>query len=159
MAICFRYSNSREEAEEVLQEVFMKIFSKIEQYNHEGSFEGWMKKVCVRQAIDSFRKNRKINEINSSTEDIDSHYDLALDVSDVHDAEELLYMISSLPDGYRMIFNLYEVEGYKHNEIAEMLNISEGTSKSQLSRAKKMIQEKLVKKKEFDQWKKVKKIA
>jgi RNA polymerase sigma-70 factor (ECF subfamily) len=134
LAICMRYVRSKEDAEEVLQEGFLKIFFQIDTYRNEGSFEGWMKRIFVGLAIDYFRKNKKLDlndsleqgEIVSSSEDVFSNLS----------AQDLIRTIAQLPDGYRLIFNLYAIEGFTHKDIAEKLDIAEGTSKSQFARAK-----------------------
>ena len=142
LGICMRYTRDRSEAEDVLQEGFLKIFVNINQYSGKGSFEGWMKRIMVNTAITFYNQNLKhhhhkdIDEIHETIDDQKS-----CDSEFTHD--ELLNVIKELPDGYRMVFNMYAVEGYKHKEIAEMLGVDVNTSKSQYSRAKKMIQRKL----------------
>lgn len=142
LGICLRYTKCRAEAEDVLQDGFVKIFLRIRQYKAEGSFEGWMKRAMINTAISNYRKNLKhyyqqeigdINESDNNFRAIDSDFT----------CEEMLDIIRDLPDGYRIVFNLFAVEGYKHKEIAEILNIDISTSKSQFSRAKKIIQKKL----------------
>ena len=150
MGICFRYLHSRQAAEDVLQEVFVKIFKSIGQYEGKGSFEGWLKRITVNTAISYIRKNQK--------------HDYQLDIQDVHETdfegfsfkdsdftrEELFKVVQSLPTGYRTIFNLYAIEGYKHREIAEMLEVDINTSKSQFSRARKILQDKLLSLKNYN---------
>ncbi len=140
--LCNRYCKN--EAEDVLQAAFIKIFNNIEKYEGSGSFEGWIKKITLNTAISAFHKR---NILKNSNDIVDyeefSLDDKHADVVSQMSAENILELINSLPDIYRVTFNLYAIEGYKHNEIAEMLQISEGTSKSQLSRARKMLQEKL----------------
>lgn len=141
-AICLRYASSRDEAEDILQESFMKIFLNIKKYSGTGSFEGWMKKILINHSINYYRKFLK----NKYFEDVDNLRNIADNAkTDENDFtyEELIICISQLPAGYRTIFNLYAVEGYKHKEISEMLNISESTSKSQYHRAKYFLQTKL----------------
>jgi len=133
LAICFRYVKSREDAEDVLQEGFLKIFQQFNTYRNEGSFEGWMKRIFVGLSIDFFRKNRKF-DFNLPVEEAEN-----VGVNDVlssFSVNEILEAIASLSDGYRLVFNMYAIEGFSHKEIADKLNISEGTSKSQLARAK-----------------------
>ena len=136
-AICLRYVKNRSEAEDVMIESFFKIFSKIHQYKDQGSFEGWMKRVVVNQALMSIRKNNNLNlhvdienayEINERPKAIDNI-----------NHNEILSLIQQLPIGYRTVFNLYVIEGFKHREIAEKLGISINTSKSQLILAKKKL--------------------
>jgi len=152
--ICLRYSNQKAEADEVLHEGFMKIFMRIEKYKGEGSFEGWMKKIMINTAINHFNKNKAYqlkfqlnnddfpeNKDETESPDDDSHNNV-IENADLS-KEEILEAVKSLPDGYRIIFNLYVIEGLKHREIAQLLNINEGTSKSQLVRSRKMLQKKL----------------
>ena len=141
--VCLRYAKNREEAEDFLQEGFMKVFSNIKQYTGLGSFEGWMRKIIVNTSLENIRKNKSMLFIgidDGSIED-DSDYDF---FEDSHNVQHLLKIIQSLSDGYRTIFNLYVVEGYSHKEISEKLGISEGTSKSQLSRARQLLKTKLL---------------
>jgi RNA polymerase sigma-70 factor (ECF subfamily) len=141
--ICLRYSKSSQEAEDILQEGFIKILTKIKFFKGDGSFEGWMKKVIVNTAISHFHKNKKYNEL----QDIDKIKETEIETEkyDNHEftQEELLNVINKMPEGYRVIFNMYAIEGFKHKEIAEMLNITESTSKSQYSRAKEKIRQEL----------------
>lgn len=143
LGICMRYASNRAEAEDVLQDGFVKIFLNIKQYNGTGSFEGWMKRVLVNTAISNYRANLK----HYYHLDVDEIKRTEIDESTIETSEfsrdDLFKIINSLPDGFKMIFNLYAIEGYKHKEIAEMLNIDIGTSKSQYSRAKVLIQKKL----------------
>lgn len=138
--ICLRYSANRDDAEDILQESFIKIFGNLERFRHEGSFEGWARRITVNTALEFLRKK------NVYFENIDRGRGVA-DVEDVEDflqAKELVALLSQMPGGYRAVFNLYVVEGFSHAEIGEMLGISEGTSKSQLSRAKQWLRDKLV---------------
>jgi RNA polymerase sigma-70 factor (ECF subfamily) len=141
--ICLRYSKSTHEAEDILQEGFIKILTKIKYFRGVGSFEGWMKKVIVNTAISHFHKNKKYNETHDIERIKDS--DINRENFDNHEftQEELLGVINKMPEGYKVIFNLYAIEGFKHKEIAEMLNITESTSKSQYSRAKDKIRQEL----------------
>ncbi|MFM2393235.1 MAG: polymerase, sigma-24 subunit, ecf subfamily protein [Bacteroidota bacterium] len=137
-SICRRYINVSEDAEDVLIEAFVKIFEKVEDYKSEGSFEGWMKRIAVNEALMFLRKKRKIlNELSETHYEIseEPHYD------DEFDELKILELFDKLPDGYRTILNLYVVEGYKHKEIAEILGISINTSKSQLILARKRMQD------------------
>jgi RNA polymerase sigma factor (sigma-70 family) len=134
MAICLRYTRSRAEAEDTFHEAFVKVFKSIHTWKG-GSFEGWMRRIFVNTAINSFHQNKKyFDHVDASyAENIRCASDNGLEELS---NKELLQVINQMPDGYRMIFNLHVVEGYNHNEIAEMLNIAEGSSKSQLSKAK-----------------------
>jgi RNA polymerase sigma factor (sigma-70 family) len=138
MAVCYRYSKNREEAEDILQEGFMRVFRKIETYQGTGSLEGWMRKVFSNVAIRHYQKNSRLYIVS----DIDDLYEEPSTevLAQEFEAEDLLKMVQSLPDGYRMVFNLFALEGYSHEEIAEELGISVGTSKSQLARARKALQ-------------------
>jgi RNA polymerase sigma factor (sigma-70 family) len=145
MSVCLRYCKSRDEAEDVLMIAFMTIFSEIHTFRREGPIDPWIRRIVVNTAINNYKKNLKhyyhadYEEISES--DVEEGDNFL--VPDYHSAEEVLKVIQELPEGYRMVLNLYIVEGYKHKEIAEILDINIGTSKSQLSKAKKIIQEKL----------------
>jgi len=139
MGICMRYSKSKSEAEDILLMGFTRIFKKINTYSGKGSFEGWMKKIVVHIAIDNFRKNNK-HYFHQSIEDslIDPEY--ADYIPDNLTLSEILNTIQNLPNGYRMVFNLFAIEGYSHKEIAQMLEITESTSKTQYLKARKKLQ-------------------
>jgi RNA polymerase sigma-70 factor (ECF subfamily) len=137
--ICLRYSKKEEEAQDILQDSFIKIFTKLDTYQYTGSFEGWLKRIVTNTSIEYYRK--KIN--TEQVEEIGFNPYLAVDSDKVLEVEELLRMIQELPEGYRIVFNMYAIDGYTHGEIATKLNISEGTSKSQLSRARAYLQRKL----------------
>lgn len=138
LAICTRYCANRADAEEVMLDGFMRVFEKIGQFREEGSFEGWIRRIMVTESLMFLRRNRQWRH-EQSLEDIrvEPDYEWADTALQEH---ELLRMVNQLPAGYRTVFNLYAIEGYAHAEIAEMLDISEGTSKSQLSRARTMLQ-------------------
>lgn len=138
-AICMRYLKNTMDAEDVLVESFYKIFSKISQFKEEGSFEGWMKRIVVNECL---MKIRKTSNLNLHVE-IDQAYNLGDEEKIVSDLnyKELLGLLDELPNGYRTVFNLYVIEGFKHREIAEILGISINTSKSQLILAKKKMRE------------------
>ena len=140
--ICLRYAKNQMEAEDVLQEGFIKVFRYLKDYRNEGSLEGWIRRTMVNTAINFYKKKVKYQKDVSLdlTEPINHDEESAIDALS---AKELLDVIRELPDGYRMVFNLNVIEGYTHKEIGEMLNISENTSKSQLSRARGVLQEKL----------------
>lgn len=126
------------EAEDVLVASFTKIFDKIDQFKGEGSFEGWIRRIVVNEALTWLRKNRSMYvETDLEKADFEPDYENA---SNHLEAEDLLRMIQQLPTGYQIVFNLYAIDGYSHKEIAEQLNISENTSKSQLSRARVYLQ-------------------
>jgi len=142
-AICYRYAKSAEEAEDVLQDGFLKVFTKIGQFSREHSFEGWMKRVFVNTAITNYKQNLK----HYYKEDITEIQEIELEYSSFGDAdytkEELKNVVDGISDGYKVVFNLYAIEGFKHREIADMLGIDVATSKSQYHRARKLIQKKL----------------
>jgi len=141
--ICLRYAGNRMEAQDVLQEVFVKIYNNIESYNHQGSFEGWLRRIAVNTSITNYRRNLKhafqkdVDDLTRTNEEPASFEDAEFT------AEELMLCIEKLPLGYKTIFNLYVIEGFMHKEISEMLNIDVNTSKSQLSRAKVYLQREL----------------
>jgi RNA polymerase sigma-70 factor (ECF subfamily) len=137
--VCLRYSKSREEAEEILQEGFMKVFEFLHQYKFAGSFEGWMRKIMVNCALQKYRskgKLRPVIDIDSVTVEYGQNEDIISKIG----AKELLEMVQQLPPAYKMVFNLYVFEGLKHREIADLLGVSEGTSKSNLSDARALLQ-------------------
>jgi len=140
MAVCKRYVGVGPLAEDVLMEGFMKVFTKIDLFQEQGSFEGWIRRIMVNEALMALRKEGKMK-----FQDTDFGYEIG-QVEDAYmnlQVEELNKLIESLPLGYKTVFNLYAIEGYNHQEIAEMLGIKEGTSKSQLSRARGLLQHKL----------------
>ncbi len=140
--ICLRYARNQMEAEDVLQEGFIKVFRYLKDYRSDGSLEGWIRRTMVNTAINFYKKKSKYHKDISfeQTDPINQDEENAIDMLS---AKELLALIRELPDGYRMVFNLNTIEGYTHKEIGEMLNISENTSKSQLSRARGVLQGKL----------------
>lgn len=139
MVVCLRYSKTKEEAEDILQDGFIKVFAKIKQYSGEGNFEGWVRKVMVNTALQKYRSQKTLQPIVN----IDGYSQYAESTDYILprlDAKELLALIQNLPPAYRMVFNLYAFEGMKHREIADMLGISEGTSKSNLFNARALLQ-------------------
>jgi RNA polymerase sigma factor (sigma-70 family) len=138
-AVCLRYAGNAEEAEDILQEGFIKIFKKLDSFRSEGSFEGWVRRIFVNTAIEHFRRKRYLMPVTEKEENtLEGKYNSVLD--DLG-AKDILALVQELSPGYRTVFNMYVVEGYTHKEIADMLGISEGTSKSQLSRAKVILQD------------------
>ena len=134
MAICVRYTRTRAEAEDIFHEAFVKVFQHIHSYQG-GSFEGWMRRIFVNMAINYYHKNRKYqDQVDHAAIEETSATDNNI-ISSIS-SQELLGMINQLPEGYRLVFNLYVIEGFNHREIADMLSIAEGTSKSQLAKAK-----------------------
>lgn len=142
--VCLRYTKNKFDAEDVMQEAWVKIYKKIDTYSLNNSFEGWVRRIMVNTAITHYRKNLKHAYQSDVTElayTRDEHQDGFMHAE--YTREELMKCINALPDGYRMVFNMYVIEGYKHKEIAEQLEIDINTSKSQLSRAKKYLQREL----------------
>lgn len=143
MGVCTRYAKDTFEAEDVLQMGFVKVFQKVSEFRGEGSFEGWIRRIMVNTAIESYRKNlRTLNVV-----DIDEVYDQPQSTFDMSGLElkDLLKLVQQLSNGYRLVFNMYVIEGYSHKEIATELGITEGASKSQLSRARAILKEKIIK--------------
>ena len=134
--VCLRYSKNEAEAEDLLQDSFIKAFDKLESFKNKGVLGGWLRKLTVNTALELYRKN-KINSqpLTLVTEAVDS----AIDPIQKLELEDLVYKIQRLPTGFRTVFNLYAIEGYNHKEIGKLLSISDGTSKSQYSRAKKLL--------------------
>ena len=145
-AVCFQYSKSKEEAEDTFHEGFMKVFDNLKTFKRNGSLEGWIRRIMVNTAIEKYRKNSHLSLVYSIDEDRDRFNEPADDdiLSQIHE-EELLQMIQNLPPSYKLVFNLYVFEGLMHKEIAERLNISIGTSKSNLYEAKAQLQKQIVK--------------
>ena len=146
LAICLRYSRSRDEAEDLLQEGFLKIFQNINSFRNHGSLEGWLKRIMINHALNQYKKNRKV----PFTQDVEEipESEILFDNEEIEDSvkvppEKLLEMVQALPEGYRMVFNLFVFEEYTHKEIAETLNISENTSKTQLLKARRQLQKKV----------------
>lgn len=138
-SLCLKYSKNYAEAEDNLQDTFVTIFNKIEQYKNTGSFEGWMKRIAINTALQRYRSVRVFDIINE-----DAIEDVVVDVAnDEVDLDFLLTIIQELPDRYRLVFNLYVLDDYSHNEIGKMLNISNGTSKSNLARARLILKNKI----------------
>jgi RNA polymerase sigma factor (sigma-70 family) len=143
MGVCMRYAKDSYEAEDVLQMGFVKVFQKVSEFRGEGSFEGWIRRIMVNTAIESYRKNLR----NLNLVDIDEVYDQPQSTFDMSGLElkDLLKLVQKLSNGYRLVFNMYVIEGYSHKEIAGQLGITEGASKSQLSRARAILKEKIIK--------------
>ena len=136
--LCYRYVKDPMEAEDILVISFMKVFEKIDQFKSEGSFEGWIRRIVINEALTCLRKHRSMYlEADLEKVDHDPNYK---GLSDHLEAEDLIQMINDMPTGYRIVFNMYAIDGYSHKEIAESLGISENTSKSQLSRARTYLQ-------------------
>jgi RNA polymerase sigma factor (sigma-70 family) len=139
-SICLKYSRNYEEAQDNLQEGFLLIFEKIHQFSFKGSFEGWLKRLVINYILQQYRTESFLNIVTDNLEDV--HVEVDIEIEEVS-IEYLLKIIQDLPDKYRLVFNLYAIDGYSHQEIADMLNINIGTSKSNLSRARMILKEKL----------------
>lgn len=145
LSVCRQYIKDLHQAEDIMITAFMKVFTNLKNFKHEGSFEGWIRRIMINECISYIRVQKKVkfiedeNYFEESFNNIESQFSV----------EDIQFLIDSLPDGYKMVFNLYAIEGYKHQEIAAMLGINEGTSKSQLSHARKMLQNNIGKLKNY----------
>ena len=140
--VCIRYAGDRETAEDILQDGFVTLFSKLDTYKGEGSFEGWARKIFVNTALMYLRKKDALKMSDELENARNLSTDLSSQIEDIG-YKELMKLITGLPPGFRTVFNMYVVEGYSHKEIADMLGISEGTSRSQYNRARSLIQKKI----------------
>ncbi|WP_350290480.1 RNA polymerase sigma factor [uncultured Croceitalea sp.] len=140
LSVCRQYIKDIHFAEDVMVNGFVKVFKNLEKFEHRGSFEGWIRKIMVRESISYLRKKQFVV---FDDEVVENKERVLEETTSVIDVEQVQQLIDALPEGYKMVFVLYAVEGYKHYEIAKMLEISEGTSKSQLFKARKMLQENL----------------
>lgn len=140
LSVCRYYIKDVHKAEEVMLNGFFKVFKHLKIFKNEGSFEGWIRRIMVREAI-SFLRQQK--HIEFAIEDDYLEQDYTNNIKTNIEVAEIQQLIDSLPEGYKMVFIMYAIEGYKHNEISELLNISEGTSKSQLFKARQMLQKKI----------------
>jgi RNA polymerase sigma-70 factor (ECF subfamily) len=143
-AVCLRYMNNHDEAQDALQDGFVKIFSKLVDFKNEGVLEGWIRRVIVNTCLDAIRKNAK-TKFDVSLDDVSYKLDYTDNGMQGLEVEELMKLIQSMPNGYRVVFNLYAIEGYSHKEIGEKLGINENTSKSQYLRARAFLRERLEK--------------
>ncbi len=139
--VCLRYSGNTEDANDLLQEGFIKVFKNLSRFRGEGSFEGWIRRIFVNTSIEHFRKKTQLYHITEAREN--TVEDTDLNILNTLAVKDILQLINELSPGYKAVFNLYVVEGYSHKEIAEMLGITEGTSKSQLARAKGVLKKSL----------------
>ena len=146
LSICRQYVKDVHQAEDIMITAFMKVFTSLKSFEHKGSFEGWIRRIMVNECISYLRVQKKVKfledefYIEDTFNNIESHFSV----------EDIQSLIDGLPDGYRMVFNLYAIEGFKHQEIAKMLGINEGTSKSQLSRAREMLKDQINKLKNYE---------
>lgn len=139
MGVCLRYAGRSEEAEDMLQNGFIRVFEKLDTFRGSGSLEGWVRKIVVNESLTYLRKNKAL-QMNIDIDDAKYRIPGNSHVGESMNEKDLLKMIQQLPAGFRTVFNMYAIEGYSHKEIAEALGISEGTSKSQYSRAKTHLQ-------------------
>lgn len=139
-----RYAKDRFEAEDMMQTGYIKVFKKLGEYRGEGSFEGWMRRIMVNTSIEFYRKNLRNLNVVDIDEDVNQQWSSDFDMSQIH-AKDLMRLVQNLSNGYRLVFNMYAIEGYSHKEIAEKLGITEGASKSQLSRARAILKEQVLK--------------
>ncbi|RYH73229.1 RNA polymerase sigma factor [Flavobacteriaceae bacterium 144Ye] len=142
LSVCRYYIKDVQKAEEVMLNGFFKAFTNLKSFKNLGSFEGWLRKIMVREAISFLRQQKQIEFL---VEEVTMPHDYANNINTEIEMAELQQLIDELPEGYKMVFVMYAIEGYKHHEIAELLNISEGTSKSQLFKARQMLQENIKK--------------
>jgi len=144
LGVCSRYARNEADAEDILQDAFIKVFDKMHQFKSEGSFEGWIRRIMVNTALKKYTLQRFEKEVNGY--EIRENNEPGIDAAAyAHLSEkDLLHLVNSLPDGYRLIFNLYVIEGYQHEEIAVMLNIQPGTSRSQLVKARALLQRQIL---------------
>ncbi len=141
-AVCLRYANNSDDAQDLLQEGFIKVYKNLHRFRAEGSFEGWVRRVFINSSIEHYRKKQaKLTTVSDKEENTIEDSDIS--ALDSLAERDIINLIQDLSPGYRTVFNLYVIEGYSHKEIGELLNISEGTSKSQLARAKSILQKKV----------------
>lgn len=142
--VCLRYAKNRDDAQDLLHDGFIKVYTGLNEYKFEGSLEGWIRRIMVNTAINFYKRKsgHYFSEIDGNEEVFNGYEE---NIIEQISAAELLGYINEMPDGYRMVFNMYVIEGYQHNEIAEILGISDGTSKSQLMKARKYLMKKVKK--------------
>jgi RNA polymerase sigma factor (sigma-70 family) len=144
MGVCLRYANDSSEAEDIFQEAFIKIFSHIDQVRPE-TLSAWIKRIVINTAINHYRQQKKHHEIDEINDVVENEYfDTQTNAIDNMSQEELLNLVQKLPKGYKMVFNLYAIEGYAHKEIGEIMNITEANSKNIYAKAKKSLQKMIV---------------
>jgi RNA polymerase sigma-70 factor, ECF subfamily len=140
LSVCRYYISDLQHAEDVMLSSFFKVFTKLKEFKSEGSFEGWIRRIMVRESISFLRQQKQMEFLKDEVEVYD---EVTNNIKTEMDVEKIQLLIDNLPDGYRIVFVMHAIEGYKHSEIAEMLNIREGTSKSQLFKARKLLQQQL----------------
>ncbi|MFE3846582.1 RNA polymerase sigma factor [Flavobacterium sp. LB3P45] len=146
LGVCRQYVKDIHQAEDIMITAFMKVFTGLKNFQQKGSFEGWIRRIMVNECISFIRVHKKIKYID----DEDYFEESFNNIESQFSIDDMQFLIDSLPDGYKMVFNLYVIEGFKHHEIASMLGINEGTSKSQLSHARKMLQGQIIKLKNYE---------
>lgn len=146
LSVCRQYIKDIHQAEDIMITAFMKVFTNLKNFQHKGSFEGWIRRIMVNECISFIRVQKKIKFI----EEEDYFEESFNPVESQFSVADIQFLIDSLPDGYKIVFNLYAIEGYKHQEIAKMLQINEGTSKSQLSHARKLLQKQITTLKNYE---------
>ena len=142
LSVCRFYIKDIQFSEEVMLNGFFKVFSNLSNFQHNGSFEGWIRRIMIRESITFLRKQKNIE---FAFEDIEFQNEATNNIHSEMEVAQIQHLIDELPDGYRMVFVMFAIEGYKHQEISKMLNITEGTSKSQLFKARKLLQQKIIK--------------
>jgi len=142
LGVCYRYAQSKEEAEDMLQEGFIKVFQKLDSFKFQGVFEGWLRRIFVNTAINIIRKYQKL-QYETDIEEAGTMASNAAEVLDAMQNKEVIELIRNMPQGYRTVLNLYAIEGYSHKEIGEMLGINESSSRSQFTRAKAVLAKKI----------------
>lgn len=143
MVVCTRYANNRMEAEDMLQDGFIKVFDHISKFKMEGSLEGWVRRIMVNTAINKIRANKvRFEEITETTQELDYKNE---NIVDKMSEQDILRLINLMPQGYKYVFNMYAIEGYSHKEIADSLGIEEASSRSQYAKAKKYLQQQILK--------------
>jgi RNA polymerase sigma-70 factor, ECF subfamily len=149
LGVCRQYIKDIHQAEDIMITAFMKVFTNLKNFEQKGSFEGWIRRIMVNECISNIRVQKKVRFVEDSPEGYRNEESFN-NIESQFSVEDIQFLIDNLPDGYKMIFNLYAIEGYKHQEIANMLGINEGTSKSQLSHARKLLKEQILTLKNYD---------
>jgi len=145
LSVCRQYIKDVHQAEDIMITAFMKVFTNLKNFKQEGSFEGWIRRIMINECISFIRVQKKFAFIEDENYSEESFNNIESQFS----VDDIQFLIDNLPDGYKMVFNLFAIEGFKHQEIAELLGINEGTSKSQLSHARKMLQDNINKLKNY----------
>lgn len=146
LSVCRQYIKDLQLAEDVMITAFMKVFTHLKNFEHKGSFEGWIRRIMINECISYIRVRKQVKFIEDEAF-FEERYN---DIEGKFSLDDIQFLIDGLPDGYRMVFNLYIIEGYKHHEIGELLGISEGTSKSQLMHARRVLQTQITKLRNYD---------